>query len=140
MALRSNRLLVGFVVSALMLALGGLAFAQEIEPADFGDAPFVLFAEEVDGWLPGDGKPPWAGGPPPWAGKLGDPDGNDDGGPRWLREDMIDEDWEPGTTGPPPWSNARWLREDVDPEEWAPGTGGPPPWAGRNGNGNGNGG
>jgi hypothetical protein len=117
MNVRGGRLWTALIASALLVALGGLAFAEEGDPQDLlddpeetslldeGDGPpWLRF--DVEGWLPGDGKPPWAGGPPPWADGS-DGDGN---GPPW-----VGTGWSPGD-GKPPWA------------------GGPPPWAG-NGNG-----
>jgi hypothetical protein len=121
-----RRLRIGFIASALMLVIGGLAFADEGEfdglfdttdgPPAFvqgfhenGEGPPWLLFEEIE-WRPGDGAPPWVGGPPPWADGSDDENGD---GPPWLRDEEIE--WRPGD-GKPPWS------------------GGPPPWAGSGGN------
>jgi hypothetical protein len=63
----------------------------------------------------------------------------EDQGPPWLRPGY-DDDWTPGTPGPPPWAGQDdddndglgppWLRPGYD-DDWTPGTPGPPPWAGQ---------
>jgi hypothetical protein len=153
-----RRLRIGFIASALMLVIGGLAFADEGEfdglfdttdgPPAFvqgfhenGEGPPWLLFEEIE-WRPGDGKPPWAPGTPPWA---------EGEGPPWLLFEEIE--WRPGdgappwVGGPPPWADGSddengdgppWLRDEEI--EWRPGdgkppwSGGPPPWAGSGGN------
>jgi hypothetical protein len=153
MGLMPRRFGFGVVAGVLLLAIGGFALADEAEePDENGDLgaqqtdegpPWLRF--DVDGWLPGDGAPPWVGGPPPWADGSDDESGD---GPPWLDPDL-DIDWRPGDGAPPwvggptPWSNAaehaghgpRWFEGDA---EWTPGDG-KPPWAGGPGNGNSNG-
>lgn len=46
-----------------------------IMPIGFVEAGFIAGSVNVDfddEWTPGDGKPPWAGGPPSWAGEKPD--------------------------------------------------------------------
>jgi hypothetical protein len=126
----TRRLRFGLIASALMLVIGGLAFADEgdlddlndnggapeifVEHNDNGDngdngdaedaddgPPWLQF-EEIE-WRPGDGTPQWAPGNPPWS------EGN---GPPWLQVEEIE--WRPGDGKPP----------------WAGEGNGPPPWAG----------
>jgi hypothetical protein len=131
-----RRLRFGLMASALVLVIGGLAFADEgdfddpndaaVQDTFEGDGPPVLILEihdevgegppwlefeEIE-WRPGDGKPPWAGfgnGPPPWAEGSGVEVGE---GPPWLEFEEIE--WRPGDGKPP----------------WAGQGNGPPPWAG----------